>query len=190
MDIRGNIVKFKIKMINRGLILLLILIIGAGIYCAVDVAAQISREKEVRSNVETFYKGMESLLVWPDGMPEEDMETVFTNEEKYYHYLDKGFEKVKPYLYDNDTVRIEVKDGALAFLNKFLDEGCKPSDVSITPKIEEIKVTRNYASVLTKLSLNIRGSDNTNLVKNFEGLINYECVEGKWVIVYQCMYES
>lgn len=173
---------------NLGIVLLAVLLLGVAVYCAAELQKQSVRTAEVNDIVTGFYDGLGSFYTWPSDMPDADVDELNDDKEKYYPYLDKGFEKIKPYLYDNAALYKEMKDGAFYFLTQNIMNGRKPVEVSFDLMSRDVELIRDAASVELILTANIRTEDNRNLSIKYFGNISLEYVNGKWVVVDQSMY--
>ena len=182
--------KINIRKINRGIVLFFILVLGVSVYCGIEISKQGVRTSEANDLVTDFCNELGSFYVWPSDMPDADIDELYDNKEKYLPHLEKGFEKIKPYLYDNAALYRELKEGAVYFLSQNISNGRKPVDVSFEFTHRDMTVTRDTAEGNLGFDVKIRTDDNKNLSLNYSGDVWLEYVDDRWVIVRFNLYSE
>ena len=118
--------KHKILNVNKGIVLLLLLVVTAISISIFDMLKNVTLKESARSTASTFVTEIASLYTWPKDMPDIDAIEFEKNEKKYYSYFDAGYEKVKPYVYDSSVIKEELRAYAMRSVRSFLLNDVKP----------------------------------------------------------------
>jgi len=175
--------KNKLRRVNKGIVLLLVLIIITGVISIVDTIKYAARKESAIALSNTFVTDLASLYAWPKNMPDVDAIEFEKNEKKYYSYFDDAYNKVKPYVYDSNVLKEELRSYAMQSIRENLVNEIKPEQVTFTPKIESITVDKLTAVVTGSVSIKTTAKGGKILNKTTGFKLHMEFVNEEWVIV-------
>lgn len=178
-----RIMKNKLRRINKGIILLLVLIIITGTISVVDTLKYAARKESAMALSNTFVTDLASLYTWPKNMPDIDAIEFEKNEKKYYSYFDDAYNKIKPYVFDSSVLKEELRSFAMQSIRENLVNEIKPEHVTFTPKIESVTVDKLTASIAGSVSIKITAKGGKIINKTTGFRIHMEYKNEAWVIV-------
>lgn len=173
----------KIRKINRGIVLLFILVIIAVVVCIVNTSRYSSRKQAAEDKATAFVAELAALYEWPADMPDVDADMFDRKEKLYSSYLDAGINKVKPHIFDSPMLREELKDDAGFWFKSYLFDKVKPKQVTFAPNVTKVKLRKERATVQALVSAKIVTSEGKIKNRSFQCEISLEYYKGDWVVV-------
>lgn len=172
------------RKINKGLILLFILVVGVAVYCVLDTMKFASRKQAAYDKAVAFATDLSALYTWPKDMPNVTAIDLEKNEEKYYSYLDAGLEKVKPHIFASNQLGKELKTNAMQYIKDLMLNDVKPVQVTITPAFNKTQVQKNTATVKGNINVNAKLSNGKYKNTTIACTVMLEYQNDEWVVVY------
>ena len=175
--------KRYLRKINKGIVLLFILVLVVAVWSSVDTARYNSRRQLAIDEATAFATDLAEVGTWPKDMPKISSVELERDSRKYMKYLDTGLAKVKPHLYESNLLYEEIKSFGMQYISSFYIEDIKPVQVSFTPQFTKTTIQKETARIICNISSKTTTSSGTIKNKNFECEIDMEFVNGKWVVV-------
>ena len=83
--------KNKLRKINKGIVLLFLLVVMVGTIGFIDTVKFSARKEDARQKAESFVTELSAFYVWPKDMPNVDVVEFEKNEKKYLPYFDSAY---------------------------------------------------------------------------------------------------
>ncbi|MBE7069507.1 MAG: hypothetical protein E7386_03285 [Ruminococcaceae bacterium] len=171
------------RKINKGIILLFILVVVAAVWSSVDTARYNSRWESAEAEATAFAADLAEVCKWPKDMPKITSADLERKNDKYMPYLDAGLAKVKPHLFSSKALDKEIKEFAMRYISSFFIDEIKPEQVTFTPQFSKIRVQKDTASAKGVISSKTTTSTGKIINRSFECEIRMEYVNDKWTVV-------
>ena len=171
------------KKINWGIVLFFLLAVLVAGICIADMVTYSSRKQSAEDRAKLFVTELSAVFTWPDELPVTDQVEFDRNVEKYLASLDPKCEKLKPYLFDSNAVKDEIKAYARTFMIDFLYDGVAPKQVSFTPVFNKTLISKGMARIDLNVSSRIKLSDGKTTDRVIPASIMMEEYNGEWVVV-------
>ena len=175
--------KRKILNVNKGIVLLLLLVVTAISISIVDMIKNAALKESARSQANTFITEIASLYTWPKDMPDIDAIEFEKNEKKYYSYFDAGYEKVKPYVYDSSVIKDELRTFAMKSVRSFLLNDVKPEQVTFTPDITKVDLNKGTATVTGSITSKTTTKGGKTFNRSTDFNLHMEYRNDEWIVV-------
>ncbi len=187
--------KVKLLKLNRGLILLIIAIIGVLIYLTAETIDANKKKQEVRTLAsEIITKTQECIVIVSDIDDVMNSHTFFYhdnsdfNENKENNY--SNIDILKPYLYQDDRLYQEISElgndlSTSAFVN---DNVIIKSLVSRIPYETSVMYYNNTAKVTIRVNNEYISADNTQNSMTSTDELGFEYIDGRWQLVSYEIY--
>ena len=175
--------KHKILNVNKGIVLLLLLVVTAISISIFDMLKNVTLKESARSTANTFVTEIASLYTWPKDMPDIDAIEFEKNEKKYYSYFDAGYEKVKPYVYDSSVIKEELRAYAMRSVRSFLLTDVKPEQVTFTPEITRVEISKGTATVTGSITSKTTTKGGKTFNRSTDFNLHMEYRNEEWIVV-------
>jgi len=175
--------KHKLRKINKGLVLLLILALTVLVICFIDTAKYAARKDRAMQKAETFVSELAHLYEWPKNMPDVDAAEFEKNETKYVSYFDDGYASVKPHVYDSKTLKDELTECAMNSVRSFLLNDVKPRQVTFTAQFKKPKLHKETAEIEGTVTSKTIDKSGKTYSRSGEFILQMEYVNEEWVVV-------
>lgn len=175
--------KHKLRRINKGLILLLILAVTVAVICITDTAKYVARKDRAMQKAELFITDLANLYVWPKDMPDIDAAEFEKNDEKYKTYFDAGYSAVKPYVYGSKILKEELTERAMNSVRTFLLSEVRPKQVTFTPQFKKPKLNKETAEISGTVTSKTIDKSGKTYSRSSEFTLHMEYVNEEWVVV-------
>ncbi|MBO4578710.1 MAG: hypothetical protein J5715_01025 [Clostridiales bacterium] len=170
------------KKINWGIVLFFFLVVLVAGICVFDMISYSSRKKTAEDRAKPFVTQLAALYTWPKDLPVPDPSEYERNAEKYLSSFDPAYEKVRPYLFESNVLKEEIKTDAASFMRDYLYDGAVPEQVSFTPVFDKILISKGTARIELKISSKIKLSDGKTEDRMIPCRIMMEEADGEWIV--------
>ena len=175
--------KHKLRRINKGLVLLLILAVTVLVICFVDTAKYAARKDTAMQKAGAFITDLANLYVWPKDMPDIDAAEFEKNADKYKSYFDAGYSSVKPHVYDSKTLKQELTERAMNSVRSFLLSDVRPKQVTFTSQFNKPKLNKETAEITGTVTSKTIDRNGKTYSRSSEFILHMEYVNEEWVVV-------
>ena len=175
--------KRYLRKINKGIVLLFILVLVAAVWSSVDTARYNSRWKSAEDEAAAFAADLAEVCEWPKDMPNITPIDLERKNDKYMPYLDAGLAKVKPHLYGSKALDEEIKRFGMRYISSFFIDEIKPAQVTFTPQFSKISIQKDTAKAKGVISTKTTTSTGKIINRSFDCEIRMEYVNDKWTVV-------
>ena len=175
--------KHKLRRINKGLVLLLILAVTVLVICFIDTAKYAARKDQAMQKAGVFITDLADLYVWPKDMPDIDAAEFEKDSDKYKTYFDAGYSAVKPHVYDSKTLKEELTERAMGSVRSFLLNDVRPKQVTFTPQFNKQIFNKQTAEIRGTVTSKTNDRSGKTYSRTSEFTLHMEFVNGEWVVV-------
>jgi len=174
--------KSKKMRINKGIVLLFLLVVGVVIFCIIDEAKYNSRKSAAEERARTFITNIAGVFSYPKDMPDVEAIELERNADKYLKYLDAGIEKVRPLIYNSKALEDELKNTGARFMTNYLVEDLKAETVTLEPQITKIIIKKEVAIVTGNITSKTTFSKGKVKDKTMQFRLQLEYCNDNWVV--------
>lgn len=178
--------KKRLRNVNRGIVLLGILIIAVAIYLVIYSSNQNKKKAALRALASDYITRSSSLYVFPK--PDDFTSIMNGKSDEILDVLYESASPVFPYIADNEAIRKELVAKNFNFFGKALDDEHCP--ITCTRTVEEIQIEECYMDtaivrVYSVTTFEFRGKDNNVSAADYttQDIIQFLYIDGTWKIV-------
>ena len=175
--------KNKLRKINKGIVLLFLLVVTVGTIGFIDTVKFSARKEDARQKAESFVTELSAFYVWPKDMPNVDVVEFEKNEKKYLPFFDSAYAKVKPHVYDSKVLKEELRESAVDTVRRMLVNEIKPDKATLTPQFEKTLINKDTATVKGSVTLKASGTGGKTYNRSCNCQVHLEYYNEQWVVV-------
>ena len=175
-----------LRNVNRGIVLLGILVIAVAIYLAIYSSEQSKKKASLHDLASNYINQSSAMYVFPK--PDEFISIMNGNSDEIMNVLYESASPVFQYIENNEAIRKElVKKNLTFYENALNDEHCP---ITCTRTVEEIQIEECYMDTATvrvysMTTFEFRDKDNTISAEDYptQDIIQLLYIDGSWKIV-------
>ena len=180
---RGEEMKNKLRRVNKGIVLLLLLVITVVTISIIDTAKYAARKDQAMQKADVFVTELAHLYTWPKDMPDVDAAEFEKKSDKYISYFDEGYSKVKPHVYDSKFLKKELTERAMSSVRSFLLDDVKPKQVTFTPQFNKPRLNKETAEIKGTVTSKTVDKSGKTFNRSSEFILHMEYINEEWVVV-------